>query len=74
MTKEILIQKTIKILEKLPDEKINEVSDFADFILKKYEEQLMQKGIEKIVSESEAFAFLNEEEELYEEKDLKEKY
>ncbi|MBY5952805.1 MAG: hypothetical protein NXH89_02260 [Cyclobacteriaceae bacterium] len=74
MTKEAIIQKTIEILEKLPSEKINEVSDFADFILKKYEEQLIQKGMEKIVSESEAFSFLQEEEDLYEEKDLKEKY
>jgi Protein of unknown function (DUF2281). len=47
MTKEAIIQKIIEILEKLPSEKINEVSDFADFILKKYEEQLIQKGMEK---------------------------
>ena len=74
MTKEAIIQKTIEILEKLPSDKINEVSDFADFILKKYEEQLIQKGMEKLVSESEAFSFLQEEEDLYEEKDLKGKY
>lgn len=74
MTKEAIIQKTIETLEKLPSEKINEVSDFADFILKKYEEQLIQKRMEKIVSESEAFSFLHEEEDLYEEKDLMEKY
>lgn len=74
MTKETLIQKTIEILERLPPEKVNEISNFADFISKKHENRQLQKGIEKTISESEAFTFLHMEEELYEEKDLKEKF
>ena len=49
----------------LPVEKIEEVADFADFVLKKQEEYILQNGIYKIVEGSQAFNFLNEEEVLY---------
>ena len=74
MTKDTLINKTIKTLSRLPNEKIKEVADYAEYILKKYDEEIMQKGIEKIVSDSKTFHFLNEEEDLYSDDDLKEKY
>lgn len=74
MNKKGLINKTIEALEKLPEDKVNEVATFADFVVKRYEEQTLQRGIETIVSQSESFAFLNEEEDLYDESDLKEKY
>ena len=69
-----IIQKTIEILNKLPQEKANEVADFADFILSKFESQILQKGIEKISATSSTFAFLNDEEDLYTLKDAKEVY
>ncbi|MDR9399434.1 DUF2281 domain-containing protein [Salibacter sp.] len=74
MTKELLIKQTLKTLKKLPESRIKEVSDFAEFILKKNDEEVIQKGIEKMVSESDSFYFLNDEEDLYDEDDLKEKY
>ena len=74
MTKKGLINRTIETLEKLPENKIHEIADFADFVLKKYEEQILQKGIETIISESTSFAFLHDEEDLYDESDLKERY
>jgi hypothetical protein len=74
MTKQTLISRTIKTLEKLPEGEIHQVADFADFVLRKYEEQLLQKGIETMASNSEALSFLNDEEDLYDERDLKEKY
>jgi hypothetical protein len=74
MTKEALINKTLKTLSQLPQDKIKEVNDFADFILRKYDEEALQKGIEKLVSDSKAFDFLNEEEDLYSPDDLKEKF
>ncbi len=74
MTKEMLINRTIETLQKLPESRINEVAEFAEFILKKYDEQILQKGTEKLVSESKSFAFLHDEEDLYTEDDLKEKY
>jgi hypothetical protein len=70
MTKELLIKQTLKTLKKLPESRVKEVSDFAEFILKKNDEEVIQKGIEKMVSESDSFYFLNDEEDLYDEDDL----
>ncbi len=74
MPRETLIKKTIKTLSKLPPDKVKEVSDFAEFMYKKYEDEILLKGIEKLVSDSKVFYFLNDEEELYTVEDLKEKY
>ena len=74
MTKEAIIQKTIKTLSKLPNEKAEEVADFVDDILKKYEDHILVNGIEKLVSKSQAFQFLNDDEDIYSEDDIKEKY
>jgi len=60
MNKKGSINKTIEALEKLPEDKVNEVATFADFVLKRYEEQTLQRGIETIVSQSDSFAFLHE--------------
>jgi hypothetical protein len=70
MTKELLIKQNLKTLKKLPESRVKEVSDFAEFILKKNDEEVIQKGIEKMVSESDSFYFLNDEEDLYDEDDL----
>ena len=74
MTKKGLINRTVETLEKLPEDKIHEIADFADFVLKKYEEQILQKGIETLISQSDSFSFLHDEEALYDESDLKERY
>ena len=74
MTKQAIIERTIQVINLLPPEKAIEISDFADFIIKRYEEQLITDNIQKIVTESDSFSFLNEEEEIYTLKDLKEKY
>ena len=42
MTKEQLIHKTLETLSQLPQDKIREINDFADYILKKYEEETIQ--------------------------------
>jgi len=74
MTLETLIKHTLKRLSKLPHNKVREISDFTDFIMKKHEEETLQKGIELLTTHSKSFDFLNEEEELYSIDDLKEKY
>jgi hypothetical protein len=74
MTKQAIIEKTIRLLNQLPDYKAEEISDFADFIFKKYEESLISEGIQHLSSDSKTFEFLKEEEELYSLKDIKEKY
>ena len=74
MNRQIIIEKTMKILNQLPEEKAEAISDFADFILKRYEEHILTAGIQQIVSKSNSFNFLQEEEETYSLSDLKEVY
>jgi hypothetical protein len=74
MSKKELIKQTIKQLEKLPPEKIEEVYDYAEFISKRFEESSLIKGLTAINTTSKSFAFLNEEEDLYSIEDLKEKF
>ena len=74
MTREAIIQKTVEVLQALPDEKIEEVSDFADYILKKYDDRLLQQEMQALIEQSDTFNFVKEEQELYTVKDLKERY
>lgn len=74
MTKQAIIERTIKVINQLPEEKAEEISDFAEFVSKRYEEHLLAQGIQKITSEGQAFDFLNAEEDLYSIADLKEVY
>lgn len=74
MTKEEAINNTMVILDKLPLEKIQEVKDFADFILNTLEEQTLNLGIQKLVEEGKPYEFLKEEEDLYTVEDLKVRY
>lgn len=72
--KKDLISKTLEALEELPEEKVLQISEFVDFLMKKHEDELIQKGIYKITEESESFNFLHEEEDLYTIKDLKKRF
>ena len=74
MTKDTLIKRTLRSLSRLLQDKIREVSDYTEAILKKFDEELVNKGIQKFVSNSKTFEFLKEEEDLYTTEDLKEKY
>ena len=74
MSRETLIKRTYNTITKLPDDKVKEVSDFADFIMKRHEEELLNQGIENLAANSKSFYFLNEEEDLYTVQDLKQKY
>ena len=65
MLNESLIHRTLNTLALLPQDKVREVADFADFILKKYEEE---------VTQSKTYDFLKDDENLYAVEDLKEKY
>jgi len=74
MSRETLIKRTYNTITKLPDDKVKEVSDFADFIMKRHEEELLNQGIENLAVNSKSFYFLSEEEDLYTVQDLKQKY
>ncbi|MEO6330593.1 MAG: hypothetical protein ABIO55_16790 [Ginsengibacter sp.] len=74
MTREAIIQKTVQALTILPADKAEEISDFADFMLKKYEELTLQQGLLILQSQHETFDFLNEDDEIYSLADIKEKF
>ena len=74
MTRNMMLKKTVSAISRLPENKLAEVADFVDFLLRKQEDNYMQKGIEELAVESGALDFLNEEEELYSVSDVKEKY
>jgi hypothetical protein len=72
MTKDIIIERTLTAISQLPMDKAEEISDFADFIVKRYEEQCLTQGIQTLLSSSQTFDFLEKEEELYSLTDAKE--
>ncbi|QEC76887.1 hypothetical protein [Mucilaginibacter ginsenosidivorax] len=74
MTRQAIIERTVKAINQLPEDKAEEISDFADFVSKRYEEHQLTQGIQKLASDSNTFDFLNNEEELYSVVDLKEVY
>ena len=74
MNRQILIDDTFNKIKQLPEIKIREINDFADFLLSKIDDKIIQEGIQKLTSDSKAFEFLNDEDELYTLNNLKEKY
>jgi hypothetical protein len=58
----------------LPDYKIRELDDFADFLLSRIDEKITVQGIQKLATDSKTFEFLKDEEDLYTINDLKERY
>lgn len=74
MKRELLINKTINTISSLPKEEIKNILQFSEYLKLKLEHKILSKGVEEIVQDSEAFSFLNEEEDLYDISDLKEKY
>ncbi len=65
MTRQAIIERTVEVINRLPDEKATEISDFAEYIMMKYEEQSLLLNIQQLVSDSDAFDFLRDEEDLY---------
>ncbi|HEY5510289.1 MAG TPA: hypothetical protein VIK10_04595 [Prolixibacteraceae bacterium] len=74
MTREILIESTLNKITQLPDIRIKEVNDFADFLLSKIDDKIILEGNQKMITDSKTFAFLQDEEDLYTVEDLKERY
>lgn len=74
MKKDSLIKETLSTLSKLPKEKITVIAEYADFLLSKYEEDELQKGMETLMEKSSSFDFLKEDEVNYTLEDIKEKY
>lgn len=74
MSRQELLDLTIDKIKKLPDVKIREINDFAEFLLSKLDDALILEGIQKLTSDAKCFEYLQDEEDLYSVSDLKEKY
>ena len=74
MSKKELIDKTIAALQKLPADKVAEVSDFTDFILQRSEGKQIISGIMELSGQLKSYQFLEEEEDLYTLNDVKAPY
>ena len=75
MVQEAVINEIVIKLKKLAkNQDAIEISLLIDKILQKQEDALLTKGIQILVSQSKAFDFLNEDEEIYSLTDLKEIY
>ena len=74
MNREQLIEETIHKVTKLPDEKIQEINLFAEFLLSKIEDKTFAEGIAEMESKSKTFKFINEQADLYSVSDVKENY
>ena len=73
MTKQAIIDHTVNAINQLPEDKAVEISDFADFLIKRHEDIQLSKDLTSLAS-GESFDFLNDEEDLYTENDIKEVY
>lgn len=51
MTRKAIIERTIKTLSRLQDDKVAEISDFADFVSKRYEEYPLNKGFRQVIGD-----------------------
>jgi hypothetical protein len=74
MNRKVLIEKIKIKLSRLPDNKIQEINDFADFLIGKIDEKITVEALQKLTSDSKVFDYLKDDEDLYSVNDLKEKY
>ena len=74
MTRQLIIERTVNAINQLPADKAEEISDFAEFVIKRYEEHRLIEGIQQLTSKGQVFDFLNDEDDIYSEADLKEVY
>lgn len=74
MNRQVIIERTLDKIKKFPDSKLKEINDFADFLLSRLDDSIILDNIQNYTANSKSFEFLNDEEYLYDENDLKESY
>ncbi len=74
MERDRLIKQTSHRIALLPDNKLIELADFLDFLLQKKTVEDLNRDLTRLASSSSAFDFLEEEEELYGDSDLIQKF
>jgi hypothetical protein len=74
MNRQNLIENTLEKIKQLPDLKIIEVNEYADFLLSRIDDNIIRDGIQELTSQNESFDFLKEDEDIYTVEDLKVRY
>ncbi|GGE32217.1 hypothetical protein [Psychroflexus planctonicus] len=74
MNREKLIQQATQNLQYLPESKLKDVSDYVEYLLSKLDNQIVQKNIEQLATDAKTFDFLADDDDLYDESDLKERF
>jgi len=74
MEREVLIKRTIRTMEQLPTKRVQEVNDFAEFVMQRTDNALITEGLQELSSVGQTFEFLNNEPDLYSVNDLKVKF
>ncbi len=74
MERDKLLIATIGKLQKLPQQKLQEVADFADFIMYRLDNELISEVMSKLQEQEGTFQFLETEPDLYTLNDVQEKY
>lgn len=74
MSRKKELDKTIEKLQKLSEQELKEVNDFVDFLIHKIKDRDLTYSIQSLAAKSKTFQFLEEEEELYSEEDLKDHF
>lgn len=58
MNRSVLIKETIDKIQLLPDIKIQEISDFAEFLLSRIDDKILRQGIQKLATGSKSYEYL----------------
>lgn len=74
MSKTELIEKTLESLNKLPENELKEIHDFAAFLLSKINQRLLTEEVTQVNINSSSYKFLADDKDLYTINDLKVKY
>ena len=74
MEREVLMEKTIRKIKRLPTTRVREVNDFVEFVIQRTDDALITEGLQQLSSNSHINDFLNNEPELYSVNDLKVKF
>ena len=74
MTKQQIISETVDILNKLPQEKAEEIRNLIVKYYERKDDEIFEKGFEKLINESESYAFLRNDDDLYTLDDLIKRY
>lgn len=72
MERQEVIDKTIKYLKVLPENKIEEALEYIEYLYNKNEDIVLTEGMKRLSAESGSFDFLKDEEDLYTYDDIKE--